>query len=218
MSSQAATRREITNMQAEAQGQNSSRILDIAKENSLRSQGTNQQFGMLKYEAIPGGSQIAGTTLPIRKGFGFYDFNRGEHILQKSTNSMNNTTTDTTGLQNENTNYITQQKIDASTNYQDSINQALENQASQTVGAISTGTNIAASSAKQGAGINIGGINQSTVLEKQSNGLNFEGRIEAAAINQKAASEAAHLRMMSSVVSGFFRDMDRRLEEMKPKY
>lgn len=218
MSSQAATKREIANMQAEAQGQNSSRILDMAKENSLRSQGTNQQFGMLKYEAIPGGSQIAGTTLPIRKGVEFYDFNRGEHILQKSTNSMNNTTTDTTGLQNENTNYITQQKIDASTNYQGNINQALKNQASQTVGAINTGTNIAASSAKQGAGINIGGINQSAVLEKQSNQLNFEGRIEAAAINQKAASEAAHLRMMSTVVSGFFRDMDRRLEEMKPKY
>ena len=218
MSSQAATKREITNMQAEAQGQNSSRILDMAKENSLRSQGTNQQFGMMKYEAIPGGSQIAGTSLPIRKGVEFYDFNRGEHILQKSTNSMNNTTTDTTGLQNENTNYITQQKIDASTNYQGSINQALENQASQRVVAINAGTNIAASSAKQGAGINIGGINQSAVMEKQSNQLNFEGRIESAAINQKAGSEAAHLRMMSTVVSGFFRDMDRRLEEMKPKY
>jgi len=218
MSSQAATKREITNMQAEAQGQNSGRILDMAKENSLRSQGTNQQFGMLKYEAIPGGSQIAGTTLPIRKGVEFYDFNRGEHISQKSTGSMNNTTTDTTGLQNENTNYITQQKIDASTNYQGSVNQALENQASQTVGAINAGTNIAASSAKQGAGINLGGINQSAVMEKQSNQLNFEGRIEAADINQKAGSEAAHLRMMSTVVSGFFRDMDRRLEEMKPKY
>ncbi len=218
MSSQAATRREITNMQAEAQGQNSSRILDMAKENSLRSQGTNQQFGIMKYEAIPGGSQIAGTSLPIRKGVEFYDWNRGEHILQKSTDSMNNTTTDTTGLQNENTNYITQQKIDASTNYQGSINQALENQAGATVGAINAGTNIAASSAKQGAGINIGGINQSAVMEKQSNQLNFEGRIESAAINQKAGSEAAHLRMMSTVVSGFFRDMDRRLEEMKPKY
>lgn len=218
LSSQAATKREITNMQAETQGQNSSRILEMAKENSLRSQGTNQQFGMLKYEAIPGGSQIAGTTLPIRKGVEFYDWNRGEHILQKSTNSMNNTTTDTTELQNENTKYITQQKIDASTNYQSSINQALENQASQTVGAINAGTNIAANSAKQGAGIQLGGINQSAVLEKQSNRLNFEGRIEAASINQKAASDAAHLRMMSTVVSGFFRDMDRRLEEMKPKY
>lgn len=218
LSSQAATRREITNMQAEAQGQNSSRILDMAKENALRSQGTNQQFGMMKYEAIPGGSQIMGTTLPIRKGVEFYDFNRGEHILQKSTNSMNNTTTDTTGLQNENTNYVTQQKVDASNTYQGDINQALENQASQTVGAINAGSVVAASSAKQGAGIQIAGINQSAVMENKANQLNFEGRIEAAAINQKSATEAAHLRMMSSVVSGFFRDMDRRLEEMKPKY
>lgn len=218
LSSQAATRREITNMQAETQGQNSSRILEMAKENSLRSQGTNRELGMMKYEAIPGGSQIAGTTLPIRKGVEFYDMTQDKHISQLATRSMNNTTTDTTELQNENTKYITQQKIDASNTYQGSINQALENQASQTVGAINAGTNIAANSAKQGAGIQLGGINQSAVLEKQSNQLNFEGRIEAAAINQKAASEAAHLRMMSTVVSGFFRDMDRRLEEMKPKY
>jgi hypothetical protein len=218
LSSQASTKREITSMQAENQGMLNSRILDGAKENSLRSQGTNQQFGMLKYEAIPGGSQIAGTSLPIRKGVEFYDWTNDQHILQKSTNSMNSTTTDTYLLQNENTQAVTNQKIDASTNYQGSVNQALENQASQTVGAINTGTNIAASSAKQGAGIQLGGINQSAVLEKQSNQLNFEGRIEAADISQKAAGEAAHLRMMSTVVSGFFRDMDRRLEEMKPKY
>ena len=218
LSSQAATKREITNMQAETQGQNSSRILEMAKENSLRSQGTNRELGMMKYEAIPGGSQIAGTTLPIRKGVEFYDMMNDKHISQLATRSMNSTTTDTTELQNENTKYITQQKVDASNTYQGSINQALENQASQTVSAINAGTNIAANSAKQGAGIQLGGINQSAVLEKQSNQLNFEGRIEAADINQKAASEAAHLRMMSTVVSGFFRDMDRRLEEMKPKY
>ena len=153
-----------------------------------------------------------------QKGVEFYDFNRGEHIMQKSTNSMNNTTTDTTGLQNENTKYITQQKIDASNSYQSDINAALENQASQTVGAINAGSVIAAGSAKQGAGIQIGGINQSATMERQANQLNFEGRIEAADINQKAATEAAHLRMMSTVVTGFFRDMDRRLEEMKPKY
>ena len=66
------------------------------------------------------------------------------------------------------------------------------------------GTNIAAGSAKQGAGIQIAGINKSTEIEKQANKLNFDGRIEAAAINQKAATEAAQLRMMSTVVTGFF--------------
>ena len=218
LSSQASTKREIASMSAENQGMLSGRILDGAKENSLRSQGTNQQFGMLKYEAIPGGSQVMGTSLPIRKGIEFYDWNRGEHILQKSTNSMNNTTTDTYQLQNENTQAVTNQKIDASTNYQSDMNSAFNRQASETIGAVNAGTTIAANSAKQGAGIQIAGINKSTDLEKQANQLNFDGRIEAATINQKAATESAHLRMMSTVVTGFFRDMDRRLEEMKPKY
>ena len=218
LSSQASTKREITSMQAENQGMLSSRILDGAKENSLRSQGTNQQFGMLKYEAIPGGSQIAGTSLPIRKGVEFYDWTNDQHILQKSTNSMNSTTTDTYQLQNENTQAVTNQKIDASTTYQGEMNSAFNQQAKDTIGAVNAGTNIAAGSAKQGAGIQISGINKSAEMEKQANQLNFEGRIEAATINQKAATEAAQLRMMSTVVTGFFRDMDRRLEEMKPKY
>jgi hypothetical protein len=218
LSSQASTKREIASMQAENQGMQNSRILEGAKENSLRSQGTNQQFGMLKYEAIPGGSQIAGTSIPIRKGVEFYDWNRGEHILQKSTGSMNSTTTDTYQLQNENTQAVTNQKIDASTNYQTDMNSAFNKQAAETVGAVGAGTNIAAGSAKQGAGIQISGINKSFEMEKQANQLNFEGRIEAAGINRQAATEAAQLRMMSTVVTGFFRDMDRRLEEMKPKY
>jgi hypothetical protein len=218
LSSQASTRREIATMQAENTGMQNIRTLDGAKENSLRSQGTNQQFGMLKYEAIPGGSQIAGTSLPIRKGVEFYDWTRDNHILQKSTTSMNNTTTDTYQLQNQNSQYVTEQKIDASNTYQNEMNSAFNRQASETIGAVNAGSNIAADSAKQGAGIQLTGINKSAEMEKGANQLNFEGRIEAAEINQKAATEAAHLRMMSTVVTGFFRDMDRRLEEMKPKY
>jgi hypothetical protein len=213
LSSQASTKREISTMQAENQGMQTGRILDGAKENSLRSQGTNQQFGMLKYEAIPGG-----TNIPIRKGFEFKDWVQDEHILQKSTNSMNRTTTDTYQLQNENTQNVTNQKVDASTTYQGEMNSAFNRQAAETIGAVNTGSNIASNSAKQGAGIQISGINKSTEMEKQANQLNFDGRIEAAGINQKSSTEAAHLRMMSTVVTGFFRDMDRRLEEMKPKY
>ena len=213
VSSQAATRREIAGMNAETDGLQRSRILDGAKENALRSQGTNQQFGMLKYEAIPGGGNI-----PIRKGVEFYDFEKGEHIAQKTTGSMNRTTVDMTNSQNENTQIVTNQKIEASNNYQGEMNSAFSNQASETIGAINAGTNIAAGSAKQGAEIQLTGINKSAGLEKQANQLNFEGRIEAAYINQAASTEAAHLRMMSTVVTGFFRDMDRRLEEMKPKY
>ncbi len=213
LSSQASTKREISTMQAENQGMQTGRILDGAKENSLRSQGTNQQFGMLKYEAIPGGGNI-----PIRKGLEFYDWTNDQHILQKSTGTMNRTTTDTYQLQNENTQQVTNQKIDASTTYQGDMNSAFNQQASETIGAVNAGTTIAAGSAKQGAGIQISGINKSTEMEKQANQLNFDGRIEAAGINQKASTESAHLRMMSTVVTGFFRDMDRRIEEMKPKY
>ena len=212
-SSGASTKREITTMNAENQGMQTGRILDGVKENALRSQGTNQQFGMLKYEAIPGGGNI-----PIRKGVEFYDWTNDNHILQKSTDSMNRTTTDTYQLQNENTQNVTNQKIDASNTYQGEMNSAFNRQASETIGAVNAGTTIAADSAKQGAGIQISGINRSTELDKQANQLNFDGRIEAASINQKAATESAHMRMMSTVVTGFFRDMDRRIEEMKPKY
>ena len=56
--SSAATRREITGMNAEAQGTQSGRILDSAKETGLRSQGTNQQFGMMKYDAYRSGLRL----------------------------------------------------------------------------------------------------------------------------------------------------------------
>lgn len=213
LSSQASTNREIATMKAENTGMQNIRSLDGIKENSLRSQGTNQAFGMLKYEAIPGGGNI-----PIRKGVEFYDYMKDQHILQQSTGTMNRTTTDTYQLQNQNTQYVTDQKIDASTTYQNEMNSAFNRQAAETIGAVNAGTNIAAGSAKQGAGIQISGINTSAGMEKQANQLNFEGRMEAATINEKAATESAHLRMMSTVVTGFFRDMDRRIEEMKPKY
>ncbi|HEY0460628.1 MAG TPA: hypothetical protein VGC97_15935 [Pyrinomonadaceae bacterium] len=136
LSSQASTRREIATMQAENTGTQNIRTIDGAKEHSLRSQGMNQQFGMLKYEAIPGGSQILGTSLPIRKGVEFYDYMKDQHILQKSTAGMNNTTTDTFQLQNENTQVITGQKIDASNTYQSEMNSASNRQVSETVAAV----------------------------------------------------------------------------------
>jgi hypothetical protein len=213
LSSQASTNREIATMKAENTGMQNIRTLDGTKENALRSQGTNQQFGMLKYESIPGGGNI-----PIRKGVEFYDYMNDKHILQKSTESMNRTSTDTYQVQNENTQFVTEQKIDASNTYQSDMNSAFNRQASETIAAVDAGSKTAADSTKQGAGIQLSGINKSAEMEKQANQLNFEGRIEAATINQKASTEAAHLRMMSTVVTGFFRDMDRRLEEMKPKY
>lgn len=131
---------------------------------------------------------------------------------------MNSTTLDNAASQNTNTQVVADQKIEASNTYQSDINRAYETQASQNIAAINRGSGIAASSSRQGAGIQLFGIRRSADMEKIANQLNFEGRTEAAAINQTAAAEAARLRMVSTVVTGFFRDMDRRLEEMKPRY
>ena len=109
-------------------------------------------------------------------------------------------------------------KVEPSNTHQGEINQALESPAAQSKQAFNIGSSIPSSSSRQGAGIQLSGIRRSAELERVSNQLNFEGRIEAATINHTAATEAARLRMVSSVVTGFFRDMDRRLEEMKPKY
>lgn len=131
---------------------------------------------------------------------------------------MDSTTRDTVSLQNNNTDIVADKKVEASNTYQGEINQALENQASQSKAVFGTGASIASATSRQGAGIQLSGIRRSADIERNSNQLNFEGRTEAASINQTAANEAARLRMVSSVVTGFFRDMDRRLEEMKPKY
>ncbi|HMM79234.1 MAG TPA: hypothetical protein PKC65_04340 [Pyrinomonadaceae bacterium] len=217
-SSSAATRREITGMKAEAQGSQTGRIFDATKETSLRSQDMLKNFGMMKYEAIPAGTSIAGTTVPIRKGVELYDWVNDQHVLQQANKRMNDTTFDTAALQNRNTQNIADQKVEASNTYQTDMNKALESQASSNIGAINQGSGIAAQSSRHGADIQLSGIRRSADIERSANQLNFEGRVEAASINQSAATEAARLRMISTVVTGFFRDMDRRLEEMKPKY
>ncbi len=218
LSSSAATKREITGTRAEAEGTREARTFDGWKETALRGQGNLERFGMKTYEFTPGGSSIAGTSVPIRTGQELFDWSRGKHPIQEVNKRMDATTKDTVSLQNNNTGIVADKKVEASTTYQGEINQALESQATQSKAAFNIGSGIAASSSRQGAGIQLSGIRQSAGIERGANQLNFEGRMEAASINQTAATEAARLRMVSSVVTGFFRDMDRRLEEMKPKY
>lgn len=218
LSSSAATKREITGTRAEAEGTREGRTFDGWKETALRGQGNLERFGMKTYEFTPGGSSIAGTSVPIRTGQELFDWSRGKHPIQEVNKRMDATTKDTVSLQNNNTDIIADKKVEASNTYQSEINQALESQAAQSKSAFNIGSGIAASSSRQGAGIQLSGIRQSAGIERGANQLNFEGRLEAASINQTAATEAARLRMVSSVVTGFFRDMDRRLEEMKPKY
>jgi len=217
-SSQAATNREITGTRAEALGTRESRTFDGKKEVELRGQGNMERFGMKTYEFTPGGTSIAGTSVPIRTGQELFDWSRGKHPIQEVNKQMDSTTRSTVALQNNNTDIVADKKVEASNTYQGEINRAIETQATQNKQAFNTGSSIASSSSRQGADIQLSGVRRSAQMEKVSNQLNFEGRIDAASINQSAAMEAARLRMVSHVVSGFFRDMDRRLEEMKPKY
>lgn len=117
----------------------------------------------------------------------------------------------------QNTRTLTSQR-ETSEAYQDNLNASINQNADATIGAIQKGANISAGAAKQGASIQTSGINQAYGLEIKANDVTFAGRNEAALINKNSAEEAAHLRMAATVVTGFFRDMDRRLEEMKPKY
>lgn len=218
VSSSAATRREITGTLAESEGTREARTFDGKKEVELRGQGNLERFGMKTYEFTPGGSSIAGTSVPIRPGQELFDWARGKHPIQVVNEQMDSTTKANVSLQNNNTQIVADKKIEASNTYQGEINKAFENQAAQTISAVDRGSGIASQASRQGANIQLSGVRRSAELERGSNQLNFEGRTEAASINQTAALEAARLRMVSTVVSGFFRDMDRRLEEMKPKY
>ncbi|HRH40773.1 MAG TPA: hypothetical protein PKY82_03950 [Pyrinomonadaceae bacterium] len=103
-------------------------------------------------------------------------------------------------------------------NYQSNMETSINQNADANIAAINKGASISAGAAKQGAATQIGGINKGYNLEIKANEVTFAGRNEAALINKNSAEDAAHLRMVSTVVTGFFRDMDRRLEEMKPKY
>ena len=105
-----------------------------------------------------------------------------------------------------------------SENYQENLNASINQNADATLQAIQKGASISAGAAKQGAAIQTTGINQAYGLEIKANDVTFTGRNEAALINKNSAEESAVSRMAATIVTGFFRDMDRRLEEMKPKY
>ena len=117
----------------------------------------------------------------------------------------------------QNTRTLASQRENSET-YQENLNASINQNADATSGAIQKGASVSAGAAKQGAAIQTTGINQAYGLEIKANDVTFAGRNEAALISKNSAEEAAHLRMAATVVTGFFRDMDRRLEEMKPKY
>jgi hypothetical protein len=117
----------------------------------------------------------------------------------------------------QNTRTVSAQR-ENSENYQTKMESSINQNADATLQAIQKGAAISSGAAKQGAATQTSGINQAYALEIKANDVSFAGRSDAALINKTSAEEAAHLRMVSTMVTGVFRDMDRRIEEMKPKY
>lgn len=97
-----ATECEIKGMRVEAQGTQDDRIFDAAKGMSLRSQRILQNFGMMKYEFMPGGTSIAGTKVPIRKGVGLYNWSNDQHVMQEANRRMSSTALDSAASQDTN--------------------------------------------------------------------------------------------------------------------
>lgn len=76
-----------------------------------------------------------------------------------------------------------------------------------------------AGGANRGAAISKAGIDQAYSLEVQANQVQFGSTTTAAGQIKDANLEAAHLREISTIVSGVARDMDRRIEEgMRQRY
>ncbi len=87
------------------------------------------------------------------------------------------------------------------------------------VSAINAGAGTAAGGANRGAAISKAGIDHAYSLEVQANEVQFGSTTTAAGQIKDANLEAAHLRELSTIITGVARDMDRRIEEgMRQRY
>jgi hypothetical protein len=209
----AATQREIGSQRIDSTDRTNRLGFESAKEKGTRFIETGVQAAEYALDSIPGGKiassrGVAGT---IATQLGVSPSQIREHA--------GNLLTDEQYQLNLGQNIRTlKSQRENSENYQENMESSINQNADATISAINKGAAISAGAAQSGAATQSGGINQAYNLELKANRITFEGRNEAAIINKDSAESAAHLRMMSSVVTGFFRDMDRRLEEMKPKY
>lgn len=88
-----------------------------------------------------------------------------------------------------------------------------------TVAAVDTGAGIAAGGAQRGAATSLGGINQGYKLDMQANQTIFDSTAKGAEISRDSGMERARMEALSHVVTSFFRDVDRRIEDgLKPRY
>ncbi len=96
---------------------------------------------------------------------------------------------------------------------------ATEAQLASNISAIDAGAGTAAGGANRGAAIAKAGVDQAYALELKANQAQFTSTTIAAGQIKDANLEAAHLRELSTIITGVARDMDRRIEEgMRQRY
>lgn len=209
----AATQREIGSQRIDSTDRTNRLGFESAKEKGTRFIENGVQAAEYALDSIPGGKiassrGVAGTAA-IRLGI----------APSQIRESAGNLLTDEQYQLHLGQNIRTlKSQRENSESYQTNMESSINQNADATISAINKGSAISAGAAQSGAATQSAGINHAYNLDLKANRITFEGRNEAAIINKDSAESAAHLRMMSAVVTGFFRDMDRRLEEMKPKY
>jgi hypothetical protein len=209
----AATQREIQSQRIDSTDRSNRLGFDAARQKGERFiengvQARENTLNMVPGSGVIGTRGLAGGVAQIV----------GADTTQVREQTMNMLTDEQYQLNfGQNTRTLSAQRENSET-YQANMEASINQNADATIGAIQKGASISAGAAQKGAGIQTAGINQAYGLELKANDVTFAGRNEAALINKQSAEEAAHLRMAATVVTGFFRDMDRRLEEMKPKY
>src|SRR5215216_1996060 len=103
--------------------------------------------------------------------------------------------------------------------YRGDMETATQAQLDGNISAINQGAGTAAGGANRGASIAKSGVDQAYSLEVQANQVQFGSTTTAAGQIKDANIEAAHLRELSTIITGVARDMDRRIEEgMRQRY
>lgn len=85
--------------------------------------------------------------------------------------------------------------------------------ATDLTGAADAGAAISAAGARRGAGIAIGGHNQTYNLNLQANRINYDGAVKAITQVRDASFEAARLRALASFVSAIGHNLARDMEQ-----
>jgi hypothetical protein len=121
----------------------------------------------------------------------------------------------TIDLENQTAGRLTQSQ----TQYEGDMGVAFDRQLGATVAGVGAGARVASGGASRGAHVSVGGINQAYKLEMQGNQTVYNSTVEAATISRDAGREAASLRALNHIVTGFFRDVAKRVDTgLQPRY